>query len=123
MPAPLATISLTALVMILTDVVFLSVMNRSIQRNIVAVQGEPMQIRWPAVIVTYIFMVLGLFVLVLQYRRPIWHAAVLGVVMNGVYEGTNYASLKNYSLELAVIDTLWGAVLMSWTTWVVYSVF
>jgi len=35
--------------------------------------------------------------------------AVLGVAMYGLYDLTNYATLKGWTLEMAVTDTLWGA--------------
>lgn len=36
--------------------------------------------------------------------------AIFGFCVYGVYNGTNYATLKNYDVGTAVIDTLWGTL-------------
>ena len=36
------------------------------------------------------------------------YGALIGFVVYGVYNGTNYAINLNYPLSIAIIDTLWG---------------
>ena len=36
----------------------------------------------------------------------------LGFIVYGVYDATNFATLQNYPLTFATVDTLWGATLM-----------
>lgn len=38
----------------------------------------------------------------------VW-GALFGLIVYGVYEGTNYAFLPDWPAQLIVIDTLWGA--------------
>lgn len=38
-------------------------------------------------------------------------SALLGFVIYGIYNATNMATLNNYSLKVAIIDTLWGSFL------------
>ena len=47
-------------------------------------------------------------------------AMILGWVIYGVYEGTNYGILKNWKMSTVIIDTLWGSVLFGLTTYLTY---
>jgi uncharacterized membrane protein len=71
---------------------------------------------WAAVVPVYVLLVLGLMMFVLP--RAAGHApivaarlgAAFGVITYGVYDLTNYATLRNYSLRLALVDMAWGAI-------------
>ena len=42
---------------------------------------------------------------------------LLGLFAYGTYEFTNYATLRDWSFEQVVIDTLWGGVLTGFAAW------
>jgi uncharacterized membrane protein len=54
-------------------------------------------------------------------RRPILDAFLFGLVIYGVYETTNIATFKKWSPFVAILDTLWGGVLMAATTFITYK--
>ena len=70
---------------------------------------------WPAAAVVYLFLALGVTVLVLARARSPLEAlalgALLGLVIYGVYDFTNYATLRDWPLALVLVDVAWGAVL------------
>ena len=78
-----------------------------------SIQGSPMQIRLIPALITYI-----LLAYLLHIPKNIGEAFLLGVATYGVYDATNYATLKNYSPIFAVADTLWGGILMSMAWWI-----
>lgn len=43
--------------------------------------------------------------------------AVLGLLAYGTYEFTNYATLRDWSLEQVIVDTLWGGFLTGIASW------
>ncbi|TNJ41455.1 DUF2177 family protein [Phaeobacter sp. B1627] len=43
--------------------------------------------------------------------------ALLGLMAYGTYEFTNYATLRDWSLEQVIADTLWGGVLTGFSAW------
>lgn len=56
----------------------------------------------------------------LESGRPVQAligGAVLGVMCYGTYEFTNYATLRDWSLQQVVIDTIWGGVLTGLSAW------
>ena len=44
--------------------------------------------------------------------------AVLGLVIYGVYDFTNYATLRDWPLTLVFVDVAWGAVICGATAWI-----
>ncbi len=77
----------------------------------------------PAVWV-YTMMVVGLVIFVYPAAKdePMQAGilgAMMGLVMYGVYEGTNAATLRDWPLKMIVVDTLWGMFLCGFTAGVV----
>jgi len=62
---------------------------------------------WPAIIV-YI----ALTYLLLQ-QTSVWGAALSGSAVYAVYDFTNLAVFKDYTLEFAIADSIWGGVLFA----------
>jgi uncharacterized membrane protein len=46
-------------------------------------------------------------------------AFLLGIVIYGVYETTNYALFKNWSILTVFMDTLWGGILFASTCYII----
>ena len=42
---------------------------------------------------------------------------LLGVMAYGTYEFTNYATLRDWSMEQVILDTIWGGVLTGFSAW------
>lgn len=43
--------------------------------------------------------------------------AILGAMAYGTYEFTNYATLRDWSVQMVVVDVTWGAVLTAVSAW------
>lgn len=71
--------------------------------------------KWPAVLLTYLLMSLGLVAFVLpKASTPLigsFWAALLGLIIYGVYDLTNFLTLANWSLRMVMVDVAWGAFL------------
>ena len=75
--------------------------------------GRPLSMRLWAALVVYI----ALAYLLLQQTSVIG-AFLSGAAVYAVYDFTNLSLLKDYTLQFAVMDTLWGGVLFSGAYWV-----
>jgi uncharacterized membrane protein len=84
------------------------------------VQRSPLRINIVGAILCYIFLIFGLNYFILQKRRSVFDAFLLGIVIYGVYETTTLALLRNWRLSTVVIDTLWGGILFALTTYFTY---
>jgi uncharacterized membrane protein len=72
------------------------------------------EVLWAAAIPVYILLICGLLFFVLPRATgsavdAFGWGALFGVVVYGVYDLTNLATLRHFPLRLAVVDMLWGA--------------
>jgi uncharacterized membrane protein len=112
----------SSVVLIVLDMAFLYV-NKDAFRNLIAsVQRVIVQFKPEGAIICYLLLVFVINYFIISKKRSILEAFMLGFVINGVYESTNYAFLKKWSPYLAIMDTLWGGTLFATTTAVTYAV-
>lgn len=116
-------IILTALVMLALDAIYLSTLSNFYNTIIKNIQGKKINFRISGAILCYLFLVSGLSYFILDKKRPIKDAFLLGIVIYSVYETTNYATLDNWPLKAVILDTLWGGVLFALTTKIMYHFF
>lgn len=113
----------TGATVLLLDTVYLTVFQKMFYEQIRRVQRAPIEFKFLYVVLCYVTLIAGLLYFVILPRKSVWDAFLLGLLVYGVYETTNMAILKEWTLGLVALDTLWGGVLMATTTWVVYSIF
>lgn len=111
----------SSILFVLFDALFLWLRRKSFAQQIQDVQKEPLQMFPGAVIACYSLLILGLNYFIVYPRRPLWDAFFLGCFVNGVFETTNYSIFKKWQFETVVVDTLWGGVLFSLTTYLTYA--
>ena len=79
-----------------------------------AVQKSPLSVRWIPAVVVYVLLALAITWVALKDAKSVQTAtllgAVVGFVMYGFYDATNYATLSRWTAEMAIVDTLWGTV-------------
>lgn len=56
-------------------------------------------------------------------QESIVYAALVGLVVYGIYNFTNYSILSKWTLKIAFIDTLWGIINCTLTAIFVYLLF
>ena len=110
---------ISAIVFITTDFVYLNVIKDYFLNQIKLVQGSEPKVNFLGVALCYIFLIAGINYFIIKPRKSVNDAFLLGIVIYGVYETTNYALFKNWSIFTVIIDTLWGGLLFAFTTYVV----
>ena len=112
---------LSAITLVVIDGFYLKLIKQFFNKQIKSVQGTDIQLNLIAAAITYIFLIFGLNYFILQKNRSIKDAALLGLVIYGVYEFTNLSLLKEWSVITAIIDTAWGSALFAITTAITYK--
>jgi len=114
----------TATVFLLLDAVMLkTIMKPLFEQHIGGWLLEEIRLR-PAIIF-YLFYVAGVLWFVslpaLRIGMPLnalIDGAILGAIAYGTYEFTNYATLRDWSLQMVAVDVTWGAVLTGFSAWI-----
>ncbi len=112
----------SAIVFVVLDSIYLNLIKGHFSALIKNIQGSPLVLNmesYVSIAICYIFLITGLNYFIIKPNRSIQDAFLLGLVIYGVYETTNYALFKGWTLFTVIVDTLWGGILFALTTYIV----
>lgn len=109
----LKNILLISVLFLLLDSIYLTLVSNKASKMIYSIQKSKMELNILAAIICYIFIVLLFYHFIIVKKGSIFDAFLLGLCVYGIYDSTNYALIKNWSLTFSIMDTLWGGVLFS----------
>ena len=109
----------SAIIFVSIDFIYLNLIKDYFNNQIKSVQGSPMNVNIFGAVLCYIFLIFGINYFIIKPKKSVSEAFLLGIVIYGVYETTNYALFKNWSILTVIIDTLWGGILFASTTYIV----
>jgi uncharacterized membrane protein len=92
------------------------------EKTVAAIQRSKLVVSMPPAIFTYILMAIILNYFIISTNKPAFDAFILGFCAYGIFDFTNLAIFKNYTLKTAIMDTLWGAILFYVTTLITYKI-
>ena len=110
---------ISAIVFITIDFIYLNVMKGYFNKQIQDIQGSKIEMNFLGVGLCYIFLIYGLNYFIIKPHKTVNEAFLLGLVIYGVYETTNYAMFKKWSIITVIMDTLWGGILFASTTYII----
>ena len=106
------------LLLAIFDLPWLLMIGDTAQKLVFRIQGSELQLKFVPAFVVY----LALAYLVLQTESPL-EAFKMGAAVYAVYDFTNLAMFKNYTLSFALMDTVWGGVLFALTRYALNRIF
>ncbi len=110
---------ISAIVFISIDFIYLNLLKGYFNKQIQLIQGSEVKMKFLGVALCYIFLIAGINYFIIKPHKSVSEAFLLGIIIYGVYETTNYALFKNWSILSVIIDTLWGGLLFASTTYIV----
>ena len=122
MKSDISMFSVMSTVLVLIDVAFIILfLSKPFNQQILAVQKEPIKMNMYGTFASYALIIFILYYFIIKDRRSIIDAFLLGLLTYGIYDATNYATLKNWSASTSIIDTCWGGTLFALTTFITYK--
>jgi uncharacterized membrane protein len=113
----------TFIVFVIIDSIYLTSMKAFFDKQVNLIQGSNIEMKLIPAVLCYISLVVGLYYFIIKERKSLLDAFLLGFVIYSVYEFTNWALFKNWKLTTVLMDTLWGSVLFTLTTAIIYYIF
>ena len=104
------------------DAIYLKATLPFFSSMIKSIQNQPLKTNPMSFVAVYILMLFGLYTLILSKKRSPYEAFILGLLVYGVFELTNYTIFRNWSILSVIFETLWGGILFYLTTWITYFV-
>ena len=111
---------ISGIILLVLDLTYLYVFKDFMLPILYKVQKAEVKVNMKSAFACYIILVSGLYYFIIKKNAPPKDAFFLGMLINGVYETTNYAFFKDWSPLLVIMDTLWGGILLMTTT-VIYN--
>ena len=106
--------------LLMLDSVYISLTKSYYSSLVKKIQKENMVTRLFSIIGVYMLLAFGLYTLIISKKRSPQEASLLGITIYGVFELTNYAIFKNWSILPVVFDTVWGGILLYLATRITY---
>jgi uncharacterized membrane protein len=113
------TILISSICFILIDSIYLNLIKGYFSKQIATVQGSEPKINYVGAALCYLFLIIGLNYFIIKPNKSVKEAFLLGIVIYGVFETTNYALFKKWNIFTVILDTVWGGVLFAITTYIV----
>jgi uncharacterized membrane protein len=110
---------ITAILLVAIDFIYLKTTRSYFENQVKIVQGSPLQVNLLGLILSYIFLIFGLNYFIIKSKRSAYDAFLLGILIYGVFETTNYALFKKWSIFTVILDTLWGGTLFAIVTFII----
>jgi len=114
------TVLKSSLVFLLLDGIYLYSMRKYFNDQVKRIQGSPIRLNAVGTILTYVFLLFGLNYFILSPKKSVIDAFLFGIVVYAVYEFTTYSLFSGWKWTTVLMDTLWGGILFSLTTYIVY---
>jgi uncharacterized membrane protein len=106
------------IILIVIDSLYLYLTKNLFKKMVLDIQKSDLQIRLKSGLVVYLLITIGLYYFIIKEKRSPYDAALLGLIIYGVFDFTNYAIFKNYDIYIGLMDTIWGSILCGLTIFI-----
>lgn len=120
--------ALTLVIFFLVDIVWLGVISKKLYKEYLGHLMAP-NVNWAAALVFYFLFIAGLLFFVIMpaiekgdLMYAITVGAFFGLITYGTYDLTNLATLRDWPLNITIIDLVWGTFLNAATSGITYFV-
>jgi len=120
--------ALTLVIFFLVDIVWLGVISKKLYKEYLGHLMAP-NVNWAAALVFYFLFIAGLVFFVIMpaiekgdLMYAITVGAFFGLITYGTYDLTNLATLRDWPLNITIIDLIWGTFLNAATSGITYFV-
>jgi uncharacterized membrane protein len=104
------------LILLTLDAFYLSLFSGFFSKLFKKVQGgRKLTIKYGGFLVTYLLMSVIIYYFGIVKKFTLNDMFLLGISIYGVYELTNYTTLRDWNIKMVILDTLWGGILFTST--------
>lgn len=101
--------------------------------SIKAVQKSEAELNWYYAVIAYIFVLFATLYVAIPFTKfhlerkdqvperlykSLVYGGTVGLAIHGIYNFTKMAIYKNYSIKIALLDTVWGAILYTFVIFI-----
>lgn len=98
----------SSILLITLDSIHLFVLQNRFSKMITDIQKEPFQLKFIPFLISYIPIIIAFNYFIIHKKASTWEAFLLGLIIYGQLELTNYAFFNNWEVLPIFTDSLWG---------------
>ena len=110
-------ILLLSVIFLLIDCGYLYLMKDKFNKIVKAIQNKNLQLNLTYTLACYAFLISSIFYFIINKDGTLHDAFFLGLFIYGVFETTNLAIFNKWDPIVATVDTIWGGILFTLTTY------
>lgn len=104
------------LILIILDLIYLKLYGYPVFSKLVKnITNEDIKLNYLGFL-AYIFIAYGLYYFIIKENKNYKDAFILGLIIYGTFDFTNIALFSKYDLKIAMVDTIYGGILLALTT-------
>lgn len=108
------------LLLLLLDALYITLFSNFFNILFKKVQGgRNLTIKYGGFAATYLLMTSIIYYFGIIKKFTLSDMFLLGISIYGVYELTNYTTLKDWTLKMVLLDTIWGGILFASTFYII----
>ena len=100
------------------DVIFIYFSYPLFNQMIGNIQGNPIRAKKKSLVLVYLVVIFQLYYFIINKNASYLDAFLLGTTTYGIFDLTNFTVFDNYSLNVSIIDILWGGILYTISTYI-----
>ena len=108
-------------IMLALDFIYLGYFKNYFQSVFKNIQGQKINLRITGAIICYVIMLIGLNYFIISKKASLKDAFFLGFLVYLVYDSTNYATFTKWPFKMLMLDSIWGGILFTLTTFGTYK--
>jgi len=127
---------ITIIIILIIDCIWLYLNRNNYNSLVKKIQGFDIELNLFGAILSYLCVITGLFMFSIpmirqEYKKEnkrksllllsIKYGGILGLVIYGVFNASNIGIFKNYNIKVALMDTIWGFMLYSFSAYLFIS--
>lgn len=109
---------LTAITLVVVDMGFLYLMGPYFGKMVKSIQGSDMVLNNLTAFITYVILVLQIYYFIISKNASYTDAFILGSTTYAIFDFTNLSVFKNYNMNVALVDSVWGGILYMLVTFI-----
>ncbi len=106
------------------DLIFLNSLFSKFTKQIKIIQNKEVVVKKIPAVIAYLFLTLALYYFIIRKKDNyktnndmIKDAVILGALIYGIFDATNLALFDKWTIDLFIIDTIWGGILFGLSTY------
>jgi uncharacterized membrane protein len=111
----------TAVVLLIIDTAYLYIRRDDFSIYFLNVQKSPLKFRLTGALLVYVLLILGMYYFIIKDKKSLQEAFLFGVLIYGVYDFTNYATLQNWSIKYSIMDMFLGGTMTTVSAFIIYE--